>query len=154
VKKYKFKAEIRPGDGGGAYVSFPYDVEKAFGTKGRVPVKVTFDNVADTGSLIKYGAPQHMIGVPKALRDGIGKKPGDSVEVVLWKDDEVREIEVPPAFKALMKREGVLPFFESLSFTHRKEYCRWITDAKKDETRTRRLVKAIDLLKKNVRTPD
>jgi uncharacterized protein YdeI (YjbR/CyaY-like superfamily) len=53
-----------------------------------------------------------------------------------------------------MKSAGVLPFFESLSFTHRKEYCRWITEAKKDETRARRLDKAIELLTDGVRTPD
>jgi uncharacterized protein YdeI (YjbR/CyaY-like superfamily) len=65
-----------------------------------------------------------------------------------------REVEVPPEFTARMKKAGVLPFFEGLSFTHRKEYSRWIADAKKDETRARRLDKAIELLKKGVRTPD
>jgi len=47
-----------------------------------------------------------------------------------------------------MKKEGVLPVFEKLSYTHRKEYCRWITEAKKEETRVRRLAKAIEMLKK------
>jgi uncharacterized protein YdeI (YjbR/CyaY-like superfamily) len=46
-----------------------------------------------------------------------------------------------------------LPFFEKLSYTHQKEYCRWIVEAKKEETRLRRLEKAIDLLKKGVKTP-
>jgi uncharacterized protein YdeI (YjbR/CyaY-like superfamily) len=53
-----------------------------------------------------------------------------------------------------MKKAGVLEFFEGLSFTHRKEYSRWIAEAKKDETRARRLDKAIELLKKGVRTPN
>ena len=35
-----------------------------------------------------------------------------------------------------MKKEGLLAAFETLSFTNRKEYCRWITEAKKEETRT------------------
>ena len=43
TKKYSFRAEIRAGRGGGAYVEFPYDTEKKFGTKGRVPVMVTID---------------------------------------------------------------------------------------------------------------
>jgi uncharacterized protein YdeI (YjbR/CyaY-like superfamily) len=60
---------------------------------------------------------------------------------------------VPRAFKVLMKKAGVLAFFESLSLTHRKEYCRWIIEAKKEETRARRVDKAIDMLKKNIRTP-
>ncbi len=54
---------------------------------------------------------------------------------------------------ARMKKAGVLPFFEGLSFTNRKEYARWISEAKKDETRERRLAKAIELLTKGVRNP-
>jgi uncharacterized protein YdeI (YjbR/CyaY-like superfamily) len=60
---------------------------------------------------------------------------------------------VPAQFENLMKREGLLPAFEKLSYTHRKEYCRWITDAKKEGTRSRRLEKAIEMLKKGVSTP-
>ena len=36
-KKYKFNAKIETGDGGGAYVLFPYDIEKEFATQGKVP---------------------------------------------------------------------------------------------------------------------
>jgi bifunctional DNA-binding transcriptional regulator/antitoxin component of YhaV-PrlF toxin-antitoxin module len=153
MKTYKFDAEIKKGEGGGAYVLFPYDVEQEFGTNGKVPVDVTFDGVRDKGSLFKYGKPLHMVGVPKSVREQIGKKPGDHVEVVLWKSDEEREVEVPPAFKALLKKEGLLPVFDGLSYTHRKEYCRWIAEAKKDETRARRLEKAVEMLRKGVRTP-
>ena len=51
MKKYSFTAKIEPGPGWGAFVTFPYDVKKEFGIKGRVPVKVTFDGVAYIGSL-------------------------------------------------------------------------------------------------------
>src|ERR1700730_8360571 len=154
MRKYKFKAKIEAGDGGGAYVLFPYDTEKEFATKVKVPVKATFNGVPYTGSLIKYGDPHHMLGVLKAIREQTGKGPGDTIEVVVWKDEEVRSLdEVPAPFERLMKKEGLLPFFEKLSYTHRKEYCRWITEAKKEETRLKRLGKAIEMLRKGVRTP-
>jgi bifunctional DNA-binding transcriptional regulator/antitoxin component of YhaV-PrlF toxin-antitoxin module len=153
MKKYKFEAKIQAGDRGGAYVLFPYDTEKEFATKGRVPVKATFNGVPYTGSLIKYGKPQHVLGVPKAIREQIGKGPGDTIEIVIWRDENVRTLEVPAQFETLMRKEGVLPFFEKLSYTHRKEYCRWITEAKKEETRLKRLGKAIEMLKKRVKTP-
>ncbi|MBV9303857.1 MAG: DUF1905 domain-containing protein [Acidobacteriaceae bacterium] len=153
MKTYKFKAKIETGDRGGAYVLFPYDVEKEFGTKGNVPVKATFDGVPYTGSLIKYGQPKHMLGLLKSIRDKTGKGPGDTVEVELSKDEGPRTVEVPPEFKQAMKSGGVLPAFERLSYTHRKEYCRWITEAKKEETRLNRLQKAVEMLKKGVRTP-
>lgn len=132
---------------------FPFDTEKEFGTKGKVPVKATFDGEGYAGSLIKYGNPHHMMGVPKAIREKIGKQPGEMIEVVVWKDDEVRTLEVPVQFEKAMKSEGLLPFFEKLSYSHRKEYCRWIADAKKEETRNRRLEKAIEMLRRGVKTP-
>jgi len=119
-----------------------------------VPVAATIDGVPDKSALIRMGLPHHILGVPKAIRAQKNKQPGDVVTIVLWKDDEPREVAVPPELQARMKKAGVLPFFESLSFTHRKEYCRWITEAKKDETRARRLDKAIELLTDGVRTPD
>jgi hypothetical protein len=153
MKKYKFKAKIEAGAGGGAYVLFPYDTGKEFATNGKVPVKATFDGVPYAGSLMKYGKPLHLLGMPKAIREQIGKRPGDTLEVVVWKDEEVRTVEVPAPFEKLMKKEGLLPVFEKLSYTHRKEYCRWISEAKKEETRLKRLEKAIEMLKRGVRTP-
>ena len=153
MKKYKFEAKIEAGDGGGAYVLFPYDTEKEFLTRGKVPVKATFNGVPYTGSLIKYDNPLHMLGMLKAIREQTGKGPGDSIEVVVWKDETVRTVAVPAQFEKLIKKEGLLPVFKKLSYTHRKEYCRWITEAKKQETRLKRLDRAIEMLKKGVRTP-
>ena len=153
MKKCKFKAKIEASDGGGAYVLFPYDTEKEFATKGKVPVKATFDGVSYTGSLIKYGKPLHVLGMPKSIREQIGKGPGDTIEVVVWRDEEVRAVEVPAQFEKLIKKEGLLPVFEKLSYTHRKEYCRWITDTKNEETRLKRLRKAIEMLKNRISTP-
>jgi hypothetical protein len=153
MNKYKFKAEIQTGDGGGAFVAFPYDVEREFETRGRVAVKATFDGVPYTGSLHKYGQSQHMLGLLKAIREQIAKGPGDTIEVVVWKDEGERTVPVPAPFEELMKEGGVLSFFDQLSYTHRKEYCRWITQAKKEETRSKRLLKAIEMLKSGVRTP-
>jgi len=126
---------------------------KEFGTKGHVPIKATFNGVPYTGSLVKYRDPLHMLGVSKTIREQIGKGPGDTIEVIVWRDEEVRTVEVPAQFENLLKKEGLLPVFEKLSYTHRKEYCRWITDAKKEETRLKRLGKAIEMLKKGISTP-
>jgi hypothetical protein len=153
MKKYTFEAKIESEPGGGAYVLFPYDVENEFGVKGRVPIQATFDGIPYSGSLIKYGRPQHMLGILKALREQLGKQPGDRVKVEVWKDDAVRTVEIPPSFAALLKREKLLLVFERLSYTHRKEYVRWITEAKKEETRTARLAKSVEMLRKGIKTP-
>ncbi len=153
MKKYKFKATIQAGIGGGAAVAFPFDVEKEFGVKGNVPVKATFDGIPYSGSLMKCGVPSHMLGVLKSIRTQIGKNPGDQVNVVVWKDEDARVIETPADLARLLKERGLLAAFEKMSYTHRKEYCRWITEAKKEETRKNRVAKAADMLASNVKTP-
>jgi len=94
-----------------------------------------------------------MLAVVKAIREQTGKRPGDTIAVEVWKDEALREVEIPAAFEKLLKREGLLLFFERLSFTNRREYCRWVSEAKKEETRVKRLEAAVVMLKKGVRTP-
>jgi bifunctional DNA-binding transcriptional regulator/antitoxin component of YhaV-PrlF toxin-antitoxin module len=156
MKTYKFKARIEAASvgGGGACVYFPYNVEEEFGTKGRVPVKATFDGVPYAGSLVKYGSPQHMLGLLKGIREQIGKGPGDMVEVTIQKDHDERTVEVPADLERLLKKEKLTGVFDKLSYTHRKEYCRWITEAKREETRANRLAKTVELLRSGVKTPD
>ena len=153
MKEFKFKAKIEAGTGGGAFILFPYDTQQEFGTKAKIPVKATIDGIPYSGSLVKYGHPQHMLGILKSIREQLGKKPGDTVEVVLHKDNYPRTVEVPDEFHMKMKQGKVLLFFETLSYTHRKEYCRWITGAKKEETRQQRLEEAIKMLRKGMKTP-
>src|SRR5215471_11011005 len=138
MKKYSFTAKIEPGPEGGAFITFPYDVEKEFGVKGRVPVRVTFEGVAYTGSLMQCGGRQHMLGILKTIREQTGKQLGDWVRVQLWRDESERNVEVPSDLANLMKKHDVRDFFDSLSFTNRKEYCYWITEAKKEQTRAAR----------------
>jgi hypothetical protein len=70
-----------------------------------------------------------------------------------WQASFSQAVFLISASASSMKKEGLLPVFKKLSYTHRKEYCRWITEAKKQETRLKRLDKAIEMLKKGVSTP-
>jgi hypothetical protein len=153
MKKYSFTAKIEPVAGGGAFIAFPYDVEKEFGVKGRLPVKATFEGIAYSGSLMQCGGPQHMLGILKAIREQTGKQIGDTVRVEIWRDEEERTDEIPSDLASLLNKHGVRDFFDSLSYTNRKEYCRWITEAKKAETRAARLGKSIERMRRGVRTP-
>ena len=76
MRKYKFEATIEAGHAGGAYVLFPYDTGKEFATNGKVPVKATFNGVSYTGSLIRYGKPLHVLGMPKAITRPNWERPG------------------------------------------------------------------------------
>ena len=114
MKEYKFKAKIEPTDHGHGFVFFPFDTQEEFGTRGQIRVLATFDGVPYAGALVKYGPPQHMLPVVKSILEQIGKGPGDTVEVVIDRDDSVRTVEVPPEFAKLMKKEDVLAAFEKV----------------------------------------
>lgn len=153
MKTYRFKAKIEASDGGGAFVLFPFDVATEFGTKGKVPVRTRVAGRDYTGSLMSCGGTQHMLAVVKAIREETGKRPGDLIDVEVWRDDAPRTTNVPAALEKLLKREGLLGSFEQLSATHRREYCRWVSDAKKEETRAKRLEKTVEMLRMVVKTP-
>ncbi len=153
MKKYKFTARIESGGGGGAYVLFPYDVQQEFGTRWRVPVRATFDGVPNTGTMIKYGNPLHMLPILKAIREQIGKQPGELVDVEIWRDAAERVLEIPDDLAKLLRKEKLAASFENLSYTNRREYCRWIAGAKREETRAKRLGKVSEMLRAGIKTP-
>ena len=147
MKRYKFSAIIQRSSGWGAFVIFPYDVQKEFGIKGRVPVQARLDKLPYTGSLMTCGTPYHLLAIPKDIREKLGKEPGDPITIELWKDDAPRTVEIPEDFLRLLKKEKLLEKFEKLSITRRKEYRNYLITPKKEETRLRRLTKAIEWLK-------
>jgi hypothetical protein len=149
----KFRSVIESaGEGGGAFVSIPFDVEMVFGQK-RVPIEATIDAEAYRGTLVRMGGPTHMLIILKGIRQRIGKGPGDTVEIVLWEDLQPRTVEVPPDLARLLKaRPKAARFFEALSYTNKKEYVRWIGEAKRPETRKARITRTLALLSKGQRT--
>lgn len=89
-----------------------------------------------------------MMPVNKQLCRDAGVKPGDTIEVVMQRDDEQRVVNVPKELKALLRSEKrAKANWEKLSYTHKKEIAKWLADAKRDETRDRRVAKVTDVLK-------
>lgn len=130
----------------GIYI--PFDVEKVFGAK-RVPVRGTI-NGAEFRSTIMRMNGRFMMAVPQKLREAANAKGGDTIEVVIERDAEQRIIEpTEDLAKALNENSDAKSIWEKLSFTHKKEYVSAIENAKRPETRIRRLEKTIEeLLKK------
>ena len=155
MKKFEFDAVINKHKNLNAgYIDFPYNVKKEF-NKNRVKVKAIIDGCIYRGSLVKMGGDCHWLGITREVRKAIGKNPGDKVHVIIEEDTEERIVDVPVDFEELMKKEpSVFEYFNSLAFTHKKEYVRWIVEAKREETRNKRLSKAIEMLKARIKTPD
>ena len=150
-KKQSFIAVIQNEGGGGAYVEVPFDVEKEYGSK-KPKVKAMIEGVPYRGTLVRMGTECHLLIILKGIREQIGKTFGDEIQITLEPDTEPRLVEVPKdLMKELKKDKEAKAFFDKLSYTHRKEYVNWVTEAKKAETRQSRIIKTIEMLKKGKR---
>ncbi len=125
-------------------ITIPFDVEKVFGAK-RVPVKVWINDVEYRSTIFRRNG-KYMMAVPKILRDAAGVEGGEMITVEMEKDLEKRAVEVPKDFAEALEKAGLTEVFAKMSFTHQKEYAQAIVEAKKEETRTRRIEKAIEQL--------
>jgi hypothetical protein len=146
-EKRTFTARIENAGGGGAFVQVPFDVEQAFGSK-RTKVKATIDGMPYRGTLVRMGAEYHVLGVLKEIRAKIGKDFGDEVTIVVQLDAEPRIVDVPPDLAEALEGDAkARAAFEKLAYSHRREYVRLIMEAKKPETRARRVAQTIEMLK-------
>jgi len=150
----KFEAKIEQhGKQDAAYVSVPFDVKEAYGMK-RVKVKAFFDGYEYRGLIVNMGTGSHILGLTKEVRNSIGKSFGEIVQVAVEVDTEERIIESPPELNNFFKSHPQeKDFFDSLSYTNRKEYANWIKEAKKVETKERRINSAINKLKQRRKNP-
>ena len=146
-KKHTFKAVIINAGGGGAFVEVPFDVEKAFGSK-KPKVKALIEGVPYRGTLVRMGSENHILIILKGIREQIGKTFGDEIQVSVESDAEPRVVEAPSDFaKALKQEKSALAYFKSLSYSHQREYVKHIMEAKREETRTKRIDRTIEILK-------
>lgn len=129
----------------GAYIEPPFDVEKEFGAN-RVKVRALLDGTEYRGSIVRMGGI-HMLGIPKAVRNAIGKGPGEVVHVYLEKDDKERSVQVPAELSDAFSRAfGAKSLFDALSYTKRKRLADWVLGAAKCETRQKRADEAVQML--------
>jgi hypothetical protein len=116
----------------------PFDTRDVWG-KAKVPVKVTINGYSWRSTVGNRSGIQYIV-VNAEARRGAGVKAGDSVTITLEPDTERREIEIPiPLQRALGAK--LTQNLNALSFTHKKEFIIWYSEAKKDETRIRRVQK-------------
>jgi hypothetical protein len=141
-----FEGTIVVNDGGGAWVEVPGEVVAALGGGGRIPVQATFDGIAYRGSIASMGGCM-ALGILKSIRGQLGKGAGDPVRVTLVRDAAERTVEVPADLAASLEEAGLREAFDALSYSHRREHVNAINDAKKPETRVRRITKALEMLK-------
>jgi len=136
----RFRATLcEAGRGGGRWVELPFDARERFG-HARPPVRGTVNGTPFRARLSVYGGATYL-GLRHEIRNEAGIDLGDEVEVELEVDDDPREVEVPVALE------------DALAVTHRREYAEWIAEAKRDDTRERRISQALGMLRQGIKNP-
>jgi hypothetical protein len=90
-----------------------------------------------------YGGAGY-IGVNRAVKAATGVDAPDRVAVVMELDTEPRRVRVPSDLAQALADAGAKDAFARLSFTHRREYVEWVQDAKRPETRRRRIEQTVE----------
>ena len=145
----QFSAVIKQnGNMNATFVEFPFSTEKLFGKKGQVKIKALFDDAIEyRGSLAKMKSDCHILGLTQEVRKQLGKTFGDEVSVSLIEDKEERTVDIADDIALVFnENQEAKELFDKMSYTHRKEYIRWIEEAKKAETRENRKGKMIQMI--------
>jgi len=129
-----------------ACVQVPGDVKAIFG-RANPKVKIYFDQHLYRGSISNMGWGP-MVVMPQDVRKKVQKVHGDMVHVKIELDTEERVVELPEIFNTILEENPELKSaFKTMSYTKRKEMARGIAEAKRPETKAKRLGKAVEVLK-------
>jgi Bacteriocin-protection, YdeI or OmpD-Associated/Domain of unknown function (DUF1905) len=119
----------------------PLDVRAIFG-EARPAVKMTFCGETYRTRVAVYGG-KYICGIWKAELEKHGLRDGKKLEVTLEPDTEPRKVEPPKELAAVLKKNAAARAgWEAMSFTHQREWAQAIADAKKPETREKRIAQA------------
>ena len=138
-EELRLRTVLEPRGPAAAIVLDDAQVAALGGGRKAFPVRVTVNGHTFPGRIARMGG-ESLIGLSKAVRAACGVEPGD--------DDAPREVEVPEALAtALAGDEEARRAYEALAYTHRKEFARWVGDAKRPETRERRVAETLTMLR-------
>ena len=130
----------------------PDEVVTALGGGNRPPVTITVGGHRYRTTVAARGG-RFLVPLSAENRQAAGVAAGDDVEVSIELDTAPREVDVPDDLaSALAADTSAREFFASLSFTHRKEWVRWVDEAKRADTRAGRIAATIEALNAGRRT--
>jgi len=126
-----------------AYFTLPFDTRDVWG-RAKVPVKVTINRYTWRSTVGNRSGRQYIV-VNAEARKNAEVKAGDSVTIALELDREKREIAIPPQLRKALGTK-LTQELNALSFSHKKELIVWYSEAKKPDTRARRVGKMKQML--------
>lgn len=137
-------------DGSMCFIPLTFDPKPVFG-KVRAPVKVTLNGYTYRSTIAAMGGPA-CVPLRKSNREAAGLEGNETITVRLDLDTEKREVNPPPdLLRALKAVPGGLERWRGLSYTHQREHVEAIEQAKKPETRDRRVAAALKMIQQTAK---
>ena len=132
-------------DGPMCFVPVPFDPKDLFG-KVRAPVRVTLNGYTYRSTIASMGGTV-CIPLRKSHREAAGLEGGETLKVEISLDTD-RRVVIPPRdlVNALKAAPPAWERWQDMSFTHQREYAEAITEARKPETRARRIASAVRMI--------
>jgi hypothetical protein len=145
----------REGSGSTGFFEVPAEVVDTLGQgKKRLAVVATINGFDLRTTISVYGGKYYIPARREVRAAAGGIKHGDRVTVHMCLDDAPRVVETPAELETLLKKDvAARAAWDRLAFSHKKEYVLWITEAKREETKTRRLEQAIVMLREGSKGP-
>ena len=140
----RFRAELKVEGKTATYVVVPLDVLAVFGRE-RPPVHGTINGAPLRSTIAKYG-DDYFVPIKRELREAAGAAAGETVDMELELDTKPRIVRLPKDLAAALDDEARASF-DRMSYSHRKEYVDWIKEGKREDTRRRRIAKAVELIR-------
>ena len=142
----RFRAKVELNGKTATGIEVPEEVVAGLGQGQRPPVRVSIGGHSYRTTVARMHG-RFLIPLSAENRAAARVAAGQQVDVDLEADAEPREVHTPPDLAAaLMRDETARAAFDRLSFTHRKEWVRWVEEAKKAETRAGRIAKTVQSL--------
>jgi hypothetical protein len=129
---------------GGGPVKIPFEVRNLFG-RARPPVLVTVNGHTYPSTVAVYGG-EYYVPLNRANAAAAGVVAGQPVDVTVQLDEQERSVVVPADLAAALDEAGVRDNWDGLSYSHQREHVTAIEEAKRPDTRVRRIAKAVDMV--------
>jgi hypothetical protein len=146
----EFRTTVTLGGKTATGLQVPDEVVTALGAGKRPPVVVTVGGHTYRSTVAPMGGA-FWIPLAAEHREAAGLAAGDEVTVGVELDTAPREVALPDDLAAAFD-DDVRAFFDGLAPSHRKEWVRWVEEAKKPETRAARIEKTVHSLRAGDKT--
>jgi hypothetical protein len=146
----RFESVVELGGKTATGVPIPDEVIEALGSGKRPPVTIAINGHTYRTTAVRMGE-RFFVPLSAENREAAGVAAGDDITVDIEADTAPREVTLPDDLAAAMD-DDARSAYDGLSFTHRKEWVRWVEEAKKPETRATRIEKTVAGLRAGQKT--